>query len=100
MEKLSTVDLAEEMFGNVATNHGCIINHNTDDNHPKYGCGPTGVIKGLRLNLPVRHRNPAPIREKKVPAKVPALIFLTGLKLVKKDMAGYFRNSNGFLIAF
>ena len=28
----------EEMFGNVATNHGCIINHNADDNQPYFGC--------------------------------------------------------------
>ena len=27
----------EEMFGNVATNHDCIINHTMDDNQPKYG---------------------------------------------------------------
>jgi hypothetical protein len=25
----------EQMPGNVATNHGCIINHNTDDNQPQ-----------------------------------------------------------------
>ena len=25
----------KEMFGDVATNHGCIINHDTDDNQPQ-----------------------------------------------------------------
>jgi hypothetical protein len=49
----------EEMFGNVATNHGGIINHNTDDNQPKFGCSPTGVIKNVRLNCPARQQKSA-----------------------------------------
>jgi hypothetical protein len=40
------------MFGDVATNQGCIINHTTDDNQPQLGRPPTGLTMRLRNRLP------------------------------------------------
>jgi hypothetical protein len=33
----------EKVIGNVATNHGCIINQNMHDNQPQFGYRPTGA---------------------------------------------------------